>query len=455
MTAPIEGYFMDNLRSKKTTYKQESKRLTAKVDAPRWHTNFDAYDNLNEINDKGGSFLDVGCGTNVIGASIAIKYPQIKVTGVDINEKRISAAAKTWKNLPNINAVPAMATALPFAMNRFDFVHSRFLFEYLDSKAETALREMFRVCKRDGTVVVQDIDENMVNHTGMDPELFQDLMYIVERLKSDHVFDPYMGSKLESMFLQNGFVNVKVDKRPYHNCNGAATSDFMQRETKKWNNLIPVLHKIFNDYQKAVKIKDKYLRHLADPLTSTHSQIFTVHAVKPSIAHETKRINDHYVKIDKEENSHVTVRPEDFIIFLLKKEEELQRKLVATRFDTDGHLILSCYLQPLDVMQNIYAFRGVASSGHFGTVAFINRFLQQNQDLTLITKVTDKKIVKSLQVLGFKVFDDSNGGFRAFKSNYGNLLHLYIKEPWNRKSEDDYIRENAIFCIKERCDRKQ
>ena len=57
--------------------------------------------------------------------------------------------------------------------------------------------------------------------------------------------------------------------------------------------------------------------------------------------------------------------------------------------------------------------------------------------------------------LGFKVFDDSNGGFRAFKSNYGNLLQLYIKEPWNRKSEEDYIRENAIFCIKERRDRKQ
>ena len=108
-----------------------------------------------------------GCGTNVIGASIATKYPQIKVTGVDINEKRISNAAKTLEELPNIYAVPAMATAL------------------------------------------------------------------------------------------------KVDKRPYHNCNGAANSDFMQRETKKFNNLMPVLHKIFNDYQKAVEIKDKYLRHLA------------------------------------------------------------------------------------------------------------------------------------------------------------------------------------------------
>ena len=89
---------------------------------------------------------------------------------------------------------------------------------------------------------------------------------------------------------------------------------------------------------------------------------------------------------------------------------------------------------------------------NFGTFAFINRFLQQNRDLTLITKVTDQKTVKSLQGLGFKVFDDSNGGFRAFKSNYGNLLHLYIKEPWNRKTEEDYIRENAIFCIKECCD---
>ncbi|MES2774660.1 MAG: methyltransferase domain-containing protein [Bacteroidota bacterium] len=448
----IDGYFMDNPGSANHATELESERLTLKVDAKNWISQFDAYHILYRINKHIGSFLDVGCGTHVIGTAIAEKYKNISVTGVDSNKERLASVKAAVRHLPNVNVCNARATGLPFLMNRFDFVHSRFLFEYLDTDAEAALQEMTRVCRRGGRVVVQDLDENMVKHTGMDESLYADLMFIVARLAEHHVFDPYMGSKLQAMFLRNGLVKVEVDKRIYHDCNGIAPAAFIQRETRKFNNLLPVLTNIFNDGQRALQVKNKYLEHLLDPGTSTQSFIYTVHGEKPSVAEEISRLKAFYSKVSMENNSHVTVKPDDFIDWLLKQEEEIQRKLLATKFTDEGEIVMSCYIQPLCEEKKIYALRGVASTIHdYKTISFVNRFLLRNKELTFIAKVTDGKINKSLQVLGFKVYDDSNGGFASFKKEHATCLELYVNDPWNKKTEQEYLESGAVFCIKHPC----
>src|SRR5262245_10318290 len=121
----VQGYFMDNPNSVETATERESERLNAKFDTEDWIDSYRAYDELFKINQAHCTFLDVGCGTHVLGATIASRYPHIKVSGVDSNEKRIASANNTWKHLSNLSTLPGNACSLPMPPDTFDFVHSR------------------------------------------------------------------------------------------------------------------------------------------------------------------------------------------------------------------------------------------------------------------------------------------------------------------------------------------
>lgn len=100
--------------------------------------------------------LDIACGPGLVSCAFARKVAQ--VTGLDMVPAMLDRARilQESRGLSNITWKLGSATELPFPEAHFDGVVARFSFHhYLDP--QTALREMRRVCKPAGAVLVADV----------------------------------------------------------------------------------------------------------------------------------------------------------------------------------------------------------------------------------------------------------------------------------------------------------
>jgi 2-polyprenyl-3-methyl-5-hydroxy-6-metoxy-1,4-benzoquinol methylase len=92
------------------------------------------------------SLLDVGCGEGVLAQRWAVRRPNCRVVGIDLEEDSIQAG---WaeRGAPNLEYHVAGAERLPFAAGEFDLVCAVELLEHLPYP-EHSLSEMVRCAKR-------------------------------------------------------------------------------------------------------------------------------------------------------------------------------------------------------------------------------------------------------------------------------------------------------------------
>ena len=95
--------------------------------------------------------LECACGTGLLSAVIAPKCRQL--TATDFSEKMLKKAEKNCRAFRNITYAPADITALPFADGSFDKVVAGNVIHLLDNPV-TALRELNRVCKDGGMLII-------------------------------------------------------------------------------------------------------------------------------------------------------------------------------------------------------------------------------------------------------------------------------------------------------------
>lgn len=100
--------------------------------------------------------LDVACGPGLVACDFA-RYAR-HVTGVDITPGMIDQARKlqSSEGLSNVDWRVSDVSRLPFDDAAFSVVFSRYAFHHLLAPADV-LREMARVCRPDGRVVLVDV----------------------------------------------------------------------------------------------------------------------------------------------------------------------------------------------------------------------------------------------------------------------------------------------------------
>ena len=113
------------------------------------------------------SVLDVGCGPGLLACAFAARAD--RVTGVDVTAAMLqqACAEQRNRNLPNAYWVQADATCLPNRDHQFSIVTSRLTFHHL-AQPLAVLREMARVCRRGGQVVVADVSPDSDNVAAFD-----------------------------------------------------------------------------------------------------------------------------------------------------------------------------------------------------------------------------------------------------------------------------------------------
>ena len=95
--------------------------------------------------------LECACGTGLLSAVIAPKCRQL--TATDCSEKMLKKAEKNCRSFRNITYAQADITALSFADGSFDKVVAGNVIHLLDNPV-TALRELNRVCKDGGMLII-------------------------------------------------------------------------------------------------------------------------------------------------------------------------------------------------------------------------------------------------------------------------------------------------------------
>jgi ubiquinone/menaquinone biosynthesis C-methylase UbiE len=99
--------------------------------------------------------LDAGCGS---GRNISILSSRVRrIVGIDYSEEMIRRAVERaeGEKLSNVNVLQGDVTSLSFPPNTFDKVICASVLQYLnDTDCALALREMVRVCKPGGTLLL-------------------------------------------------------------------------------------------------------------------------------------------------------------------------------------------------------------------------------------------------------------------------------------------------------------
>jgi len=101
--------------------------------------------------------LDVGCGTGRLLAFLHDAWPGMRLAGLDLSPPYLAEARRLIGRTARVKLIEGAAEALPFDDASLDLVVSSFLMHELPADVRiAALREMARVARPDGLVVIVD-----------------------------------------------------------------------------------------------------------------------------------------------------------------------------------------------------------------------------------------------------------------------------------------------------------
>ena len=144
------------------------------------------------------SVCDFGCGLGYLDAQIAERFPGVCLNGIERCEEYCAIASRRTARHGGIRIVlgDVMSSGLPDEV--FDVTFCRYLLEHVTSP-QRAAREMVRVTKGGGRIIVQENDlHNVLYH----PEIggHREVLQAFCDLQIGLGGDPFIGRKLFSLF---------------------------------------------------------------------------------------------------------------------------------------------------------------------------------------------------------------------------------------------------------------
>jgi len=136
---------------------------------------------------KNDIILDVGCGSGLLTIPFAQKCKY--VYGLDAGKKVLEKAKENSKamKISNIAFCMGLATELPFKDKLFDKVIMYAVMHYLENiqQIERCIRELIRVCKKKGHILIAEIPEKKAKEEFESREKTREELKILEEFKSN------------------------------------------------------------------------------------------------------------------------------------------------------------------------------------------------------------------------------------------------------------------------------
>ena len=108
---------------------------------------------------RSGNVIDIGCGHGFITNAIAIRYPNVKVRGMDINKSRIDVAKSSLAKRTNISfsVLDVIKKSLP--KQKFDGIVCFDLLHHLPQETQIKIiTQAYNLLKKNGVFIIKDID---------------------------------------------------------------------------------------------------------------------------------------------------------------------------------------------------------------------------------------------------------------------------------------------------------
>lgn len=253
---------------------REGSRLEQKIDPDAWVNTY-----LEPHLFPGAQVLDVGCGPGAILRAVTTPNRRARGVGIDLGPVRVRQAQEKNGGNRSLQFVRGDVQELQFGSGTFDVVYSRMLLQYVPDK-EKAVGEMVRVCKPGGTVLMQDLDGQLVWHYPEDVLMQQTVTRVLNSLQQTG-FDPFVGRKLFWLARNAGLDNVRVQVECYHLIAGAVDPAIYKQWELKLEIAKPRMQQALGSGYEADEEVRRFLSYLRRPDTLTYSNVFTVAGEKP------------------------------------------------------------------------------------------------------------------------------------------------------------------------------
>jgi ubiquinone/menaquinone biosynthesis C-methylase UbiE len=227
--------------------------------------------------------LDAGCGSGQITRTVAAAVPNGRVTGIDREPRFIDYARRraSADGTTNISFVEGNLLSLPFENASFDVVWSKHVLQWMAQPA-AALKELARVTRPGGRVVVANFDGFLLQHFPEDPQVQANTQKWFDAARAEMGFDNWMGRKLPRMFLDAGLTDVRFDTIPdkaFSGLGGDAERNWNMEV--QWNAAHAFSVRVFGSEQAAREAQRSFLERFADPTVFFHCTLFYVEGRVP------------------------------------------------------------------------------------------------------------------------------------------------------------------------------
>ena len=157
----------------------------------------------------GMSLLDCGCGPGTITIGLAEWVVPGKVTGVDLDPKRVQQAtdAAEAAGVANVAFEVGDIYQLPFPDASFDVAFMTYVLMHLKDR-QSAVREVMRVLKPGGIFGAREMNHSAVIRLNAAPEWWEAVPLLNDYLKSRGI-DIFAGATLGALVRDMGFTDVE------------------------------------------------------------------------------------------------------------------------------------------------------------------------------------------------------------------------------------------------------
>ncbi len=164
------------------------------------------------------NLLEVGCGVGAQTSILLRRFPQIKITGIDLNEEQLAAAQATLEQQPLAKGrytIQKMdAQNMDFNAHSFDGAFLCWILEHVPDPLQI-LNEVRRVLRPGGVVYITEVVNSSFFLDPYSPNLWKYWMAFND-YQFDGAGDPFVGAKLGNFLSAVGFQKIKTEVITWH-----------------------------------------------------------------------------------------------------------------------------------------------------------------------------------------------------------------------------------------------
>ena len=177
---------------------------------------YTVYQNINYSNTK--NLLEVGCGVGAQSEILLRRFPNLKLTGIDLSDRQLTTAKNNLSKNPmaanRFEILKMDATKMNFNSGSFDGAFLCWVLEHIP-EPKKVLSEVRRVLAAGSSVYITEVMNSSFFLDPYSPSTWKYWMAFND-FQYDQTGDPFIGAKLGNLLMQSGFKDIETQVKTWH-----------------------------------------------------------------------------------------------------------------------------------------------------------------------------------------------------------------------------------------------